>query len=54
MLDRLGRIPEAGDAVSHDGWEIEVAEMDGLRIASLRAVAPSPWTAVVPDEGGDS
>ncbi len=36
VLDRLGRIPEPGDGVVHAGWEIEVVEMDGLRIASLR------------------
>jgi CBS domain containing-hemolysin-like protein len=41
VLDRLGRIPGPGDGIEHDGWEIEVAEMDRLRIASLRAVAPA-------------
>jgi CBS domain containing-hemolysin-like protein len=40
VLHRLGRIPVPGDAVTHDGWRIEVAEMDGLRIASLQLVAP--------------
>jgi CBS domain containing-hemolysin-like protein len=40
VLQRLGRIPAAGDGLSHDGWEIEVVEMDGLRIASLQLVAP--------------
>lgn len=40
VLDRLGRIPNVGDSVDHDGWTIEVIEMDGLRIASLQLVAP--------------
>jgi CBS domain containing-hemolysin-like protein len=40
VLQRLGRIPAAGDALVHDEWEIEVVEMDGLRIASLQLVAP--------------
>jgi CBS domain containing-hemolysin-like protein len=40
VLEQLGRIPDPGDEVRHDGWEIEVAEMDGLRIASLQVVRP--------------
>jgi CBS domain containing-hemolysin-like protein len=40
VLDRLGRIPLAGDTLGFDGWTIEVIEMDGLRIASLQLVAP--------------
>ena len=40
VLERLGRIPAAGDGIVHDGWEIEVAEMDRLRIASLQVVGP--------------
>lgn len=40
VLAGLGRIPAPGDGFEHDGWVIEVAEMDGLRIASLRVVRP--------------
>lgn len=40
VLDQLGYIPDAGDRVEHEGWQIEVAEMDGRRIASLRVVRP--------------
>ena len=40
VLDALGRIPEPGDRFDHDDWAIEVAEMDRLRIASVRLVAP--------------
>jgi len=42
VLEQLGRIPSAGDLLSHDGWWIEVAEMDGLRVASLQVQAPAP------------
>jgi CBS domain containing-hemolysin-like protein len=35
VLDRLGRIPEAGDSFVHDGWEVVVAELDGLRVSSV-------------------
>ncbi len=41
VLDRLGRIPVAGDRFDHDGWTITVVEMDGLRIASLQLLAPA-------------
>ena len=40
VLDRLGRIPVAGDRLDHEGWTITVVEMDGLRIASLQLLAP--------------
>lgn len=40
VLQRLGRIPAAGDVLEYDGWRIEVAEMDGLRIAALQLEAP--------------
>ncbi len=42
VLAILGRIPNQGDGLTFEGWRIEVAEMDGLRIASLRAVEPLP------------
>jgi CBS domain containing-hemolysin-like protein len=41
VLDRLGHIPEAGEEVVHEGWTIEVVEMDRLRIATVRLSAPS-------------
>ena len=40
VLAQLGRIPAVGDGVVHDGWRLQVAEMDGLRIASLRVTEP--------------
>ncbi|MBI1843203.1 MAG: HlyC/CorC family transporter [Actinobacteria bacterium] len=41
VLERLGRIPVVGEQVIHDGWTIEVMEVDRRRIASLRLVAPT-------------
>ncbi len=40
VLDQLGRVPAEGDHFEFDGWMIEVAAMDKLRIASLQFVAP--------------
>jgi CBS domain containing-hemolysin-like protein len=42
VLQRMGRIPSEGDLLRYDGWTIEVAEMDRLRIASLQVRAPRP------------
>ena len=38
MLDRLGRLPETGEAVDADGWRLEVVDMDGQRIDRLLAM----------------
>ena len=35
MLEKLGRVPEPGDWVSHDGLVLTVCEMDGVRIAQV-------------------
>ncbi len=40
VLHRLGKIPTPGDLVRHDGWTIEVVEMDRLRVASIQLVEP--------------
>jgi CBS domain containing-hemolysin-like protein len=40
VLARLGMIPLAGARLSWHGWTIEVAEMDRLRVATVRLVAP--------------
>ena len=36
VLDELGRIPEVGEGFEHEGWRIEVASRDRLRVASVR------------------
>ncbi len=40
VLDRLGRVPDAGERFVHAGWVIEVLEMDRRRIATVRLTAP--------------
>ena len=41
VLSALGAIPIAGDRCTHDGWSIQVVEMDRHRIATVRLTAPS-------------
>jgi CBS domain containing-hemolysin-like protein len=41
-LDRLGRVPAVGDTFDDEGWQFQVSEMDGHRIAYVRVVAPPP------------
>lgn len=45
LLQRFGRIPEAGEVLDHDGWRLEVLARDRLRIAEI---------AVRPPEGNGS
>jgi CBS domain containing-hemolysin-like protein len=40
VLDRLGHIPRPGERVLHEGWELEVVELDRRRIASIRVISP--------------
>ena len=40
LLDRLGHIPVVGERIDQDGWIVEVAAMDRLRIATVRLTAP--------------
>jgi len=40
VLDRLGRIPVAGDHFDHDGWKLRVVRMDGLRVDAVELTAP--------------
>jgi CBS domain containing-hemolysin-like protein len=41
LLERLGHIPAVGEVVVHRGWQLEVAELDRLRIARV-VVTPPP------------
>jgi len=40
-LDVLGRIPAPGEGFQHEGWHVEVGEMDGLRISTIRLHRPA-------------
>jgi CBS domain containing-hemolysin-like protein len=42
LMDRLGRIPVAGETVEESGWEFTVVEVDRRRIEQVRVVAPEP------------
>jgi CBS domain containing-hemolysin-like protein len=44
VLDRLQRVPTTGEMLRHDGWRVEVLDMDRQRIATLRL--HEPWTSV--------
>ncbi|MFJ6077192.1 hemolysin family protein [Pseudarthrobacter sp. NPDC092419] len=50
MIDRLGRLPKAGDRVEVPGYVLMVLAMDRLRIARIRAtpLAGSPGEAAEP------
>ena len=37
VLALLRRVPEAGDHVEHDGWRLEVVDMDGRRVDKVLA-----------------
>ncbi|HUY63753.1 MAG TPA: hemolysin family protein [Acidimicrobiales bacterium] len=39
LFDRFGHIPEVGERLETDGWELRVAEMDRRRVAKVVAVA---------------
>ena len=44
LFAQIGRRPKVGDAVEIDGYRLEVSELDGLRIASVRAIPLSSST----------
>jgi len=51
VVDLLGRIAVAGDAVDLDGWQLRVQTMDGMRVDVVEAVPPpDPDDPDDPDE----
>jgi len=54
VMSELGRVPEEGDRFEHEGWDVEVAQMDGNRVRTVKVVAPSPGAQDLVDPGGDS
>src|SRR5918997_572840 len=42
VLERLGRIPDVGDEIELDGWQLTVIRMDRRRIADLRLTRTAP------------
>jgi putative hemolysin len=39
VLDQLGRVPAAGEHFTHEGWRVEVVDMDGNRVDKV-LIAP--------------
>jgi CBS domain containing-hemolysin-like protein len=40
VLAQLGRIPDVGDSLEHDGWHLRVTARDGLRVAAVELRRP--------------
>ena len=53
VMDRLARIPTVGDTVETDGLRLEVLEMDGHRVDSLRLTAVDPDVLLHQEEADD-
>jgi putative hemolysin len=41
LFDRFGHIPEEGETLGYEGWELRVAEMDRRRVGKVIVKAPS-------------
>jgi CBS domain containing-hemolysin-like protein len=37
-MARLGKLPDVGDEVPHDGWRLVVAQLDGRRVSRVSLV----------------
>jgi putative hemolysin len=44
MMAELGRLPQEHDRVSHEGFLLDVIEVDGRRVARVRVTPPAPET----------
>jgi putative hemolysin len=42
VMAELGRLPQLNDRVSHDGYLLDVVEIDGRRVARVRVTPPKP------------
>ena len=54
VLDRLGHLPVVGEWITHDGWELEVIELDRRRISRVRLVPPVVDAAADEIDAGSS
>jgi putative hemolysin len=50
VMAELGRLPQPNDRVTHDGYLLDVVEIDGRRVARVRVTPPRP----ADDEDTDS
>jgi CBS domain containing-hemolysin-like protein len=44
LLSRLGRMPSTGEVLIHDGWQMQVLDVDGQRIRAVRIEPASDET----------
>jgi putative hemolysin len=42
VMAELGRLPQVNDRVTHDGFQLDVIEVDGRRAARVRVTPPQP------------
>jgi putative hemolysin len=49
VMAELGRLPITGDVVEHDGFRLDVTEIDGRRAARIRVTPPPTGTPVGAD-----
>ena len=42
LMAALGRLPQTGDEVHHDGFQLRITEVDGRRAARVRVTPPAP------------
>ncbi|MDP9115998.1 MAG: hemolysin family protein [Actinomycetota bacterium] len=42
LMAEVGRLPQVGDHAEHDGFRLEVTEVDGRRAARIRVTPPPP------------
>ncbi|MDQ2748993.1 MAG: hemolysin family protein [Actinomycetota bacterium] len=42
LMAELGRLPQTGDEVEHDGFRLAITEVDGRRTARVRITPPEP------------
>ena len=43
VLDRMGRLPALGESVAYAGYQMEVVDMDGMRIDKLLVSRINPF-----------
>jgi putative hemolysin len=49
LMAELGRMPLLNDRVTHDGFLLDVIEVDGRRAARVRVTPPAPSEAELPE-----
>lgn len=50
LFDAFGHIPQEGEQLTHNGWELRVAEMDRRRVAKVVVKALDQDTVTEPDD----